>query len=177
MPFPFHRANIDEQTSISYCPRSPEITMTSIDSAVTVHPSDRTMLPGYCLPLSQDSHLPRAVDSWNANPITVRERMMISVMVTLKDKPEWHRKVFDEQIVAKWRTEAMQFGSEDSQEHGSEDEDRDQQQNGQSTTYFGAKRQETVSERMFELVGANTRRQMSLTQVLTSALVYCRAPP
>ena len=102
---------------------------------------------------------------------------MISVMVTLKDKPEWHRKVFDEQIVAKWRTEAMQFGSEDSQEHGSEDEDRDQQQNGQSTTYFGAKRQETVSERMFELVGANTRRQMSLTQVLTSALVYCRAPP
>lgn len=87
---------------------------------------------------------------------------MISVMATLKDKPEWHRKVHDEQIVSKWRTEAMQIGSEDFQEHGTEDEDEHQQQNGQSIAHFGAKRQETVSERMFELVSASAKRLLSL---------------
>jgi hypothetical protein len=32
---------------------------------------------------------------------------MMSVMNTLTDKKDWHKKVFDEKIVAKWREEAI----------------------------------------------------------------------
>ncbi|KAF2442510.1 hypothetical protein P171DRAFT_364692 [Karstenula rhodostoma CBS 690.94] len=37
----------------------------------------------------------------------LRERNMMGVMDRLTDKPEWGRKVFDEDIVAKWKKEAM----------------------------------------------------------------------
>jgi hypothetical protein len=40
--------------------------------------------------------------------LPVRELAMMSIMDRLTDKPDWEKKVFDEEIVAKWKTEAMQ---------------------------------------------------------------------
>ncbi|KAK4119639.1 hypothetical protein N657DRAFT_626454 [Parathielavia appendiculata] len=39
--------------------------------------------------------------------IQVREVFMMVLMDRLTDKPNWHEKVFDDAIVAKWRTEAL----------------------------------------------------------------------
>lgn len=39
--------------------------------------------------------------------LPVREVAMMMLMDNLTDKPNWHAKVFDEAIVAKWRREAM----------------------------------------------------------------------
>ncbi|KAK7709768.1 hypothetical protein SLS64_006009 [Diaporthe eres] len=38
--------------------------------------------------------------------LTAREVAMLGVMNALTDKPDWHKKVFDEEIVAKWKQEA-----------------------------------------------------------------------
>lgn len=46
----------------------------------------------------------RAADS---DILPVREVAMMMLMDNLTDKPNWHEKVFDEAIVAKWRHEAM----------------------------------------------------------------------
>ncbi|KAF2019444.1 hypothetical protein BU24DRAFT_419067 [Aaosphaeria arxii CBS 175.79] len=45
--------------------------------------------------------------------LPVRELAMMSVMDRLTDKPEWYHKVFDEQIVAKWREEALEIPDEE----------------------------------------------------------------
>lgn len=45
--------------------------------------------------------------------IQVREVMMMMLMDALTDKPNWHEKVFDETIVAKWRHEAVTLPEED----------------------------------------------------------------
>ena len=39
--------------------------------------------------------------------ILVREVAMMIIMDRLTDKPDWNRKVFDEDIVAKWTSEAL----------------------------------------------------------------------
>lgn len=39
--------------------------------------------------------------------LPVRELAMMSVMDKLTDKPDWEKKVFDEDIVSKWRKEAL----------------------------------------------------------------------
>lgn len=39
--------------------------------------------------------------------ILVRELAMIDVMDKLTDKPDWHKKVFDDAIVEKWEKEAL----------------------------------------------------------------------
>jgi hypothetical protein len=43
----------------------------------------------------------------DSDMITVRELAMMDVMEKLTDKDKWHVKVFDENIVAKWRKEAL----------------------------------------------------------------------
>lgn len=43
----------------------------------------------------------------NSDILPVREVAMMMLMDNLTDKPNWHEKVFDEAIVAKWRHEAM----------------------------------------------------------------------
>lgn len=40
--------------------------------------------------------------------LQMREVAMMMLMDTLTDKPNWHDKVFDDAIVAKWRAEACQ---------------------------------------------------------------------
>lgn len=39
--------------------------------------------------------------------ISVRELAMMNVMEKLTDKEDWHKKVFDDNIVAKWRDKAL----------------------------------------------------------------------
>jgi hypothetical protein len=43
----------------------------------------------------------------DSDMITVRELAMMDIMEKLTDKKDWHVKVFDENIVEKWRTEAL----------------------------------------------------------------------
>jgi hypothetical protein len=49
---------------------------------------------------------------FQSKPLPVRELAMLCVMETLTDKPDWHRKVFDEEIVARWRKEALVIPNE-----------------------------------------------------------------
>jgi hypothetical protein len=67
--------------------------------------------PGLGQPLPQQSPLRTEGRGGNwfevALPVTVRERAIIAITAALKDKPEWERKVFDETIVSKWRSEAV----------------------------------------------------------------------
>ena len=44
--------------------------------------------------------------------ITVRELAMMDIMDKLTDKEHWHEKVFNEEIVAKWRKEALAIPDE-----------------------------------------------------------------
>lgn len=39
--------------------------------------------------------------------LPVREVAMMALMDRLTDKPEWHSKVFDAEIVSKWKSESM----------------------------------------------------------------------
>jgi hypothetical protein len=45
--------------------------------------------------------------------ILVREVAMMLVMDRLTDKPNWHVKVFDDEIAEKWKTEALAWPDED----------------------------------------------------------------
>lgn len=44
--------------------------------------------------------------------LPVREVAMMSIMDRLTDKEDWHKKVFDDTIVSKWRKEAMAIPDE-----------------------------------------------------------------
>ena len=44
--------------------------------------------------------------------LLVREVAMMIVMDTLTDKPDWHRKVFDDRIARKWTEEALAIPSD-----------------------------------------------------------------
>lgn len=43
------------------------------------------------------------------DPLPVRELAMLSILETLTDKPDWHLKAYDEEIVSRWRTEALEI--------------------------------------------------------------------
>lgn len=43
----------------------------------------------------------------NSTMLLVREVAMMIVMDSLTDKPDWHRKVFDDDIASKWTEEAL----------------------------------------------------------------------
>ncbi|KAI3395618.1 hypothetical protein diail_1056 [Diaporthe ilicicola] len=45
-------------------------------------------------------------DDFQQPRLTAREVAMLGVMNALTDKPDWHNKVFDDQIVARWKEEA-----------------------------------------------------------------------
>ncbi|KAL0064466.1 hypothetical protein AAF712_008630 [Marasmius tenuissimus] len=50
---------------------------------------------------------PNAMTSWCASNTTIRERTILAIINELSDKSEWERKVNDEAIVARWKTEAL----------------------------------------------------------------------
>ncbi|KAF7907850.1 hypothetical protein BELL_0449g00070 [Botrytis elliptica] len=80
--------------------------------------------PGLGLPLRHDpqslsddkSHYPIGAHHgcWGAtsNLIYVRELAMMSIMDRLTEKEDWHKKVFNEEIVSKWRAEALAIPDE-----------------------------------------------------------------
>lgn len=45
--------------------------------------------------------------------IYVRELAMMDIMEKLTDKSDWHKKVFDDEIVAKWRKKALAIPDEE----------------------------------------------------------------
>jgi hypothetical protein len=87
-----------------------------MSTSATIH-----KYPGLGLPL-------RYFDEWNhalligahnncylthSELIFVRELAMMGVMDKLTDEPDWHKKVFDEAIVAKWQKEALAIPDEE----------------------------------------------------------------
>lgn len=54
---------------------------------------------------------PNALMDWVAKGVTVRERIMLEFINLITDKPDWDRKVFDEDIVRNWRQEALVDGA------------------------------------------------------------------
>lgn len=82
---------------------------------------------------------------------------MVALMLALKDKPNWHQKVFNEEIVAKWCAEAMSF----TPDHGRVRTTADRQGsawhedgggNGQSLDMDGPERQKNIDEKAFDYV-------------------------
>jgi hypothetical protein len=71
--------------------------------------SGRIRLPGFGIHLGYlpELRFPTAVLDWRANILTVRELCMLSFVEQITNKPEWPKKVFDEDIVAKWKHEAL----------------------------------------------------------------------
>lgn len=49
--------------------------------------------------------------------LPVREVAMMMVMDMVTDKPDWHRKIYDDEIVNKWRKEALSWPNGDLYEH------------------------------------------------------------
>lgn len=51
-----------------------------------------------------------ALESWEHFPmLTLRERWMLDFMNQVTDKPDWNRKVFDEEIIAHWKQETTEM--------------------------------------------------------------------
>ncbi|GME29036.1 uncharacterized protein LTHEOB_9410 [Neofusicoccum parvum] len=79
----------------------------------------RITLPGFGLPVdtlldwsreNNSERFPHAIaDFFASDGVTVRERRMLDFITLITDKPEWHRKVFDDQIVSKWKSEACRY--------------------------------------------------------------------
>lgn len=76
-------------------------------------------LPGFGLPVDtlppwdrgyNKERFPHAIsDFFATDGLTVRERRMLDFINKITDKPEWDSKVFDDDIVSKWRTEACRY--------------------------------------------------------------------
>ncbi len=78
--------------------------------------------PGLGLPLRHDDHPGTGLYPIGAHGscrgatgvlLPVRELAMMSIMERLTDKNDWHRKIFDESIVFKWREEALRIPDRD----------------------------------------------------------------
>jgi hypothetical protein len=65
--------------------------------------------PGFGLPVEHDNKagFPLAINQgWSSDGVTVREKRMMEFINQITDKPGWEDKIFDEEIVARWRAEA-----------------------------------------------------------------------
>jgi len=95
------------------------------DSSAMPHakPPPRTdKYPGFGLPLrhrndhGSDDFYPIGAHGSNyaatSEPISVREVAMMDIMEKLTDKPDWQKKVFNEQIITKWGNEALAIPDE-----------------------------------------------------------------
>ena len=78
----------------------------------------RHQYPGVNLPLRHPGEdnprvgLYERLEESESELLHVREVAMMLLMDRLTDKPNWHEKVFDDAIVAKWRTEALSQSEE-----------------------------------------------------------------
>jgi len=81
-----------------------------VEAAPIVVPAhDAFKRPGFGLPFAvyteHKEWFPSAVGTWESNTLTVRERAMLAFVNRITDKPGWERKVFDEEIVGRWKAE------------------------------------------------------------------------
>lgn len=109
-------------------PARPEWSWISEDQLSETRPcvaeDGRVLLPGFGRPVNDVlekstpsykrpdrtnlyNRYPNALQEWSPEPLTVRERNMMQVINAITDKPDWRRKVFDETIITKWRSEAV----------------------------------------------------------------------
>jgi len=70
--------------------------------------------PGFGLPVDygNDSpvRLPTALDGgWSSAGVTLREKRMMDFIDKITDKPGWDTKIFDDEIVKKWFSEAHEL--------------------------------------------------------------------
>lgn len=67
--------------------------------------------PGFGAPIDSmpEDTFPRAVDDWSAVTLTYSELAMMGFMEEITNKPDWHTKVFNDEIVAKWKAELFAF--------------------------------------------------------------------
>ncbi|KAF9877390.1 hypothetical protein CkaCkLH20_05090 [Colletotrichum karsti] len=70
---------------------------------------NRLLRPGFGLKLNAmpDIMFPSAVLDWSAITLTYEELAMMWFIEQITNKPDWHVKVFNEEIIAKWRNEVM----------------------------------------------------------------------
>lgn len=86
---------------------------------VTTMDSDRVRLPGFGLDLTHLSQLkdrfPTALlnNYYEATLLTVREYTMMDIMARITDKTDRERKVSDDAIVMKWKTEILDVPGRD----------------------------------------------------------------
>ncbi|KAH2173780.1 hypothetical protein KXW37_000628 [Aspergillus fumigatus] len=74
-------------------------------------------LPGYSIPLNWSpgayEMFPNALESSQAERLTThREILMMRALNSITDKLDWEKKVFDEEITAKWRKEIIGSGED-----------------------------------------------------------------
>lgn len=62
--------------------------------------------PGLGLPLQYANYEKYAFETYSVL-LPLCEVAMMAIMAQLTDRPDWHRKVFDEEIVARGKTEAL----------------------------------------------------------------------
>jgi hypothetical protein len=86
--------------------------------------TSRVQLPGFGLPVQhlplyskgnpeKCQRFPHAIADYLASKgVTLRERRMLDFIDKISDKPEWERKVFDENIVSKYRAEACVYADD-----------------------------------------------------------------
>ncbi|KAF2433014.1 hypothetical protein EJ08DRAFT_695046 [Tothia fuscella] len=88
----------------------------SLPDRTSTEDDARVKLPGFGLPVDylpewnkHESSLrfPHAISDYvPSEGVALRECRMMSFINTISDKPDWDRKVFDDEIVAKWKEEA-----------------------------------------------------------------------
>ncbi|GKT46759.1 uncharacterized protein ColSpa_06940 [Colletotrichum spaethianum] len=62
---------------------------------------------GYDLTVIPRGAFPSATHDWNASTLTFLELAMLWFIEQITNKPDWHVKVFNDDIVSKWKTEVM----------------------------------------------------------------------
>lgn len=76
--------------------------------------AEMRQFPGFGLPVSHfgQNDFPLAVaiensdQAWASIGVTLREQRMLDFICQITDKPDWHIKVFDDEIVSRWRAES-----------------------------------------------------------------------
>lgn len=79
--------------------------------------SHKNQFPGFGLPhettiADQSQLFPLALTGWGSNGVTLREQRMLDFINKITDKNDWETKVFNDEIVAKWKEEGKRFYNE-----------------------------------------------------------------
>ncbi|KAI4940146.1 uncharacterized protein J4E92_001434 [Alternaria infectoria] len=101
--------------------------------------------------------------------IPVRELAVMDVLEKLTDKPDWHKKIFDDEIVAKWRKEALaipdgrfwHLATAGMRQYWTDDEDRLELHNGRGSCPL----ENILDEATFDTVSYSCFQIVSITKI------------